>query len=70
MRMASSVEMPSNSSTEVPAGDALPGPESQQLPNPAAYGPDLVVVGALAPADAVALPAASLQVDGYVHVVS
>ena len=34
-------------------GDSLPGSQTQQAAYPAAYGPDLVVVGALPPADAV-----------------
>ena len=47
---------------------ALPHFQTQQLPYPASDGPDLVVVGALTPADAVGLSVPSLQVDGDVHV--
>ena len=68
--MASSVEIPSQSSTVVVAGDALPWSQPQHLPYLPADGPDLVVVGALPPGDAVALSVAPLQVHGYVHVVS
>lgn len=62
MRMAS-VEMPSHISTVVPVGTRCLG-----LANPVAYGLNLVVLGALPPADAVALSVASLEVDRDVYV--